>query len=508
MAKLKDLSTLLPISGSEDDKIPTYTTSPLNSKLSRLFSQEDENFNINSVDVPVEPEFANVRPIEPSPGMITLGTPPLELDPEIKEAAMRAISNKDEARGEVNRIPASEEAKAQTSKAQENLGYYDTLKAALSAMSGAQSMSAGVTRKPDLALLDDLRDAPKRAAELEAKKLQIESEKLNQSSKKLDLENTQKMKDANSEESKAFRDQLFSLYPEYKDMPGFKNATAEQLQKNFGWLQLKEQIEARQEAAKAQAADRALRLAETLKGKSDEEKRKADQFITSATQRFVSDSNRTLEKLNDRLNEFKEIDSFVDLAVKNPTAAAGLGTKVARAMGEVGAMTENDVTRYVQNKALPAQVAQNLLSMSKGTILPETAAYLKESMAALADMYQNRANIIKRKRASQFAANTTEQLGRPTSINDALAFMGEYDAIDEEDPFMSSPLTLEAIKGKVSQKSQQKSKKEEAFTKTAEKIDEQTGKKVKQLSVKDPQTGNKRQALFDAETKKFIRYVD
>ena len=330
MAKLKDLSTLLPISGTEDDLLSTYAASPLTSRLSRLFTEEDNNFQVIPQDVaPVvlsesEAEGSNVKPIEPRPAMITQALPNLELDPGVREQALAAIREQDISRSPAVATPATQQAEI---KKDDSEGYYNTLKSALSALGGAQSMASGVARKPDLSILDDLRDSPKRAAELEAKRTAIESEKINQTAKKLDLENTQKMNDPKSAESEAFRQQVLSLFPEYKNKPGFNLASAAQLENTFKFLNLKEQVESRKETAALKRIDQAIAKQNKFDEKVWEIDKKEEIQIAKEDRKLRRELDRAEAALTSQLDQLKTAkDRFKEYSNKSYTGTGPLAT--------------------------------------------------------------------------------------------------------------------------------------------------------------------------------------
>lgn len=211
----------------------------------------------------------------------------------------------------------------------------------------------------------------------------------------------------------------------------------------------------RLQLAKQAAEDRKMALEEKNKQFSEEAKRKKDQFVSARLQDWQEKNEKAQEKINEQLSKLQNIDSLADLATKNPMAAAQLGVQVAKAMGEVGALSEADVTRYVQNKALAPRVAQNINMMMEGTILKENAEALKESLSALQQMTKDRKGLIVRKRASQFARNMSGVLGMPTSTNEALLYLGEDNYVTD-DPIFDAPQTLETAREQLQSKREAK----------------------------------------------------
>lgn len=65
--------------------------------------------------------------------------------------------------------------------------------------------------------------------------------------------------------------------------------------------------------------------------------------------------------------EFNDIQKILDLSREgNQNAFSALGIKVAKALGEAGAMSEKDVTRYVQGTSAPRKFADMMMKMKEG----------------------------------------------------------------------------------------------------------------------------------------------
>lgn len=113
--------------------------------------------------------------------------------------------------------------------------------------------------------------------------------------------------------------------------------------------------------------------------RKDDKDRLRDQFAMSQLSTYQDKAAKETAKLRTQLEASEGVVEMSDLAIKNGTAGAALGTMVAKARGEVGALTENDVTRYIQNKQLTNRIAnwfnQNAID---GTILPVNAEMIKE----------------------------------------------------------------------------------------------------------------------------------
>lgn len=482
-SKFSKLAEIVPYTTESD---PTGLQSPVplmktRSALDNLFSTEEL--------MALKPQ---AQTLNNSQGMNVLETPDVQMDPEVVEAAQNA-----NAEIPALRAPASEnkpimlaqnEAVESTGSSPNYSDALDLIRAGQFIGSGLGGMGTGQVLKPDTSLVDALQSNIRNKQKDALEKSQVESrlglQALEKSSKEEELKTKQALKDPNSEVSQRYRDQVLSLFPNYKDVPGFSTASAAQLDDTFKFLNLKEQIDSRKETAAAGKEERALKAKELAKQTETESERKANQFITNRTANFQTTVNNDLEKLDEQIAKGANIDEVAELAKTNPISSAQLGVQVAKAMGEVGALSESDVTRYIANPALANRATQYLTKLATGTIPDENAELVKEAMGALTRMAKDRRNVILRKRAKQYARNVTTNLKRPTSINDTLALLGEDQAIDLNDEMLNAPQTLELSKAQVA------SNKQEDTSNEVERLDKTTNKI----------------AIFDAKTKKFKRW--
>jgi hypothetical protein len=72
----------------------------------------------------------------------------------------------------------------------------------------------------------------------------------------------------------------------------------------------------------------------------------------------------------------------------NTVAGSALGAKLARAMGEVGVLTEQDVTRYSQSGALGQKLADKLHKLVKGTPTDMTVDEIEAVSRAISNTFQ------------------------------------------------------------------------------------------------------------------------
>lgn len=86
-----------------------------------------------------------------------------------------------------------------------------------------------------------------------------------------------------------------------------------------------------------------------------------------------------------------QVENLVDTVRQgNTVAAAALGIKMAKGMGEVGVMTETDVTRYVQSRRLDRKAADILTNWVKGRPTEATLDEINQIAGVLGDTFQSK----------------------------------------------------------------------------------------------------------------------
>lgn len=74
----------------------------------------------------------------------------------------------------------------------------------------------------------------------------------------------------------------------------------------------------------------------------------------------------------------------------NTVAAAAMGTKMARGMGEVGVLTESDITRYVQSGQLDRKAGDTLSKWLRGVPTQATLSEIQSISAALGGTFRDK----------------------------------------------------------------------------------------------------------------------
>lgn len=166
--------------------------------------------------------------------------------------------------------------------------------------------------------------------------------------------------------------------------------------------QARENAEMRRRELAERAEERKL-ARELDKSRED---RLQDQYNRSEVKNYQFKAEDQVKKLRDIQQGADELDGLLALSETNPQAYNAIGTKLAKAMGEVGALTENDVTRYVGRKDLQGRIAKAGNDLMKGTIRQEDMQYIKEIVDVLREKSNRKVEKVYRDAASLYAKNT------------------------------------------------------------------------------------------------------
>jgi len=111
-----------------------------------------------------------------------------------------------------------------------------------------------------------------------------------------------------------------------------------------------------------------------------------DQQTTRAIDTAANQMKRDtiLNKLTEQNISMDQSEALLDEIKKgNTNAAAAAGIKIAKAMGEVGVMTENDVVRYIQSKKFSQKTQDKIDMFFKGTPSDMTQSEIKDTLDVL-----------------------------------------------------------------------------------------------------------------------------
>lgn len=111
-----------------------------------------------------------------------------------------------------------------------------------------------------------------------------------------------------------------------------------------------------------------------------------------------------IKKLQEQSLGLHSVEDMLDLVGKgNTVASSAMGMKMARAMGEVGVITEQDVKRYVQSRKLTQAAGDKVLGWTKGVPSDATQGEIKEIANYLQDRYNTDAQPIYNRYIERFA---------------------------------------------------------------------------------------------------------
>ncbi len=154
-------------------------------------------------------------------------------------------------------------------------------------------------------------------------------------------------------------------------------------------------------------------LAENTKGEKGEgvqsrfdeaQRRRRENDILAYTERL--EKNPQLLALKNQEFGMSQIPNLIDLIKSgNTVASAALGLKMAKGLGEVGVMTEKDVTRYVQSGMLTQAIADKILRLAKGKPTDATLDEMNKIQEYLAVSTKEKMNDIYGKYVNRLSRN-------------------------------------------------------------------------------------------------------
>jgi hypothetical protein len=196
----------------------------------------------------------------------------------------------------------------------------------------------------------------------------------------LNFHREEEKNDSNSDASKMYRDVISAAMPELKIPP---NISAANLEKLIGPLQnaanLKIAMEQKKEIARINAE---------IKNDAQEDKNR--KFQETQAMKY-QDSVLKNPLFKDNIGVINNMDQVRDLMsdayLKGGQSVAALGTRMAKAMGEVGVLTERDVTRYITSPALK----DSILSGGKKAVVGKITKQDYDNMLRVTNIMNMRA---------------------------------------------------------------------------------------------------------------------
>lgn len=228
---------------------------------------------------------------------------------------------------------------------------------------------------------------------------------------KLDFQDMEANRDPASPQSKIAQDRVLEVQAKLKQPVNeaqIRGMSGEQLYKSFAYLQddltqhyknenarLDREQKASHDKAMLDKEDKRLeaekgRWEEGEKRRADELKRREDKDATQARQQQINTARGLIKddprfkKTMEQSMAFEDVGQLIKEAeAGNQQAVGALGTKLARAMGEVGVLTDTDVVRYVAGQSWGRKLKDWFTKGAKGELSPETIKGIKANIKVL-----------------------------------------------------------------------------------------------------------------------------
>jgi hypothetical protein len=133
--------------------------------------------------------------------------------------------------------------------------------------------------------------------------------------------------------------------------------------------------------------------------------------IYRATQDLRKD--KIFTKLEDQGISFDEADGILDsMESGNEVAIGALGTKMARAMGEVGVLTDSDVSRYIQAASLYQGALDKSGKLIQGKLSQKTIDDIKELTSKMKQGFSEK----RKKTVDNFVERAYQNFGKQNNV--------------------------------------------------------------------------------------------
>jgi hypothetical protein len=170
----------------------------------------------------------------------------------------------------------------------------------------------------------------------------------------------------------------------------------------------------------------AMMMGVSRKVDSDAEKEEKFNFkVDKAALDYTKEMRMGLKELNKEILALDQANELAKLVQSgNTTAFSGLGVKMARAMGEVGVLTKEDVKNYVTSGKLTQGMADTLNKWINGSATEATMSEIGQIADVLTDSLHNKESRVKNSYVRKLAANfkrygmTPEEAALRLDVND------------------------------------------------------------------------------------------
>lgn len=168
--------------------------------------------------------------------------------------------------------------------------------------------------------------------------------------------------------------------------------------------QFEDQVAARKDMAESAREDR--KLTRDIQSGQREKDRALREDKTALDYTEKLETNHLMKQFAKEGLALDQVTNLLDLANKGNTVAfAAVGPKMARAMGEVGVLTQADVENYVRSGALARGAADKLSLWIKGKPTQATREEIGQISSALKDQFKGKVQPIFDKYANRLSRN-------------------------------------------------------------------------------------------------------
>jgi len=150
---------------------------------------------------------------------------------------------------------------------------------------------------------------------------------------------------------------------------------------------------------------------------------KKDERHKAAVERAQGKLNQELLKVREEVNVASQVREMAELGKLNPIAAANLGSRLARANGEKGVLTDKDVDRHGGSQALADKIARYVKRAEEGTLTDEDARFSIE----MADMLERSARQKETQVSEHFVRQFTRNYGGDFAENYGVIVGTDYE---------------------------------------------------------------------------------
>lgn len=159
-----------------------------------------------------------------------------------------------------------------------------------------------------------------------------------------------------------------------------------------------------EDALKAGSGNPRAKIIHTA-GQAEKDQKREDRMASAITDYGKQiETNPIVRKLNEQQIGIHDVEEMGHLVADgNTVASSAMGTKMAKAMGEVGVLTEQDVKRYVQSGKLSQAAGDTLSRWVNGTPSNATLAEVNQIASVLNDSFEGKIQPIYNRYVERFS---------------------------------------------------------------------------------------------------------